>query len=65
MIFLLWNYRGLWLDMVVRDLHRLIRRYRPSVIFLSETKMKDDRIDGVRCRMGYTYRFTIPPMGAT
>lgn len=49
----LWPYQeeNLWPHLrsntVVRALHRLIRRYRPSMIFLSETKMKNHKINCV------------------
>lgn len=41
MIHLIWNYRGLGSDTVVGALHGLIRKHRPSLVFLSETKMKN------------------------
>ena len=53
MTHLFWNCRGLGSNTVVQALHRLIRKHRPSMIFLSETKMKDHRVDGVRRRMGF------------
>lgn len=64
MIYLLWNYRGLELDTVVRALHGLISKHRPVVIFLLETKMKNHKIEGVRRRMGYLNGFDVPPVGA-
>lgn len=63
MIYLLWNCRGLRLNTVVRALHRLIKQYRPSVIFLSEIKMKNHRIEGVRRRIGYQMGFDVPLSG--
>ncbi|KAM2733911.1 hypothetical protein EV2_037280 [Malus domestica] len=63
MIYLMWNCYGLGSDAVVRAFHGLIRQYRPCVIFLSKTKMKDHRLEGVRHIMGYTYGFSVPTMG--
>lgn len=63
MIHLFWNYRGLRSDTVVRALHGLIRKYMPSMIFLSEMKMKDHIIEGVRQRMGYSNGFNVAPIG--
>ena len=63
MTHLFWNCRGLGSDTVVRALHGLIREHRPSMIFLSETKMQDHRIDKVRRRMGYTNGFNVAPVG--
>lgn len=33
------------------------------MIFLSETKMKNHRIDGVRRRMGFLNGFSVSPLG--
>ncbi|KAB2625745.1 hypothetical protein D8674_017405 [Pyrus ussuriensis x Pyrus communis] len=51
------------LDTTVRALHGLIRKKRPSMIFLSETKMKDHRILGVRRRLGYLHGFDVSLIG--
>ncbi|KAB2628955.1 hypothetical protein D8674_033750 [Pyrus ussuriensis x Pyrus communis] len=48
-------------DMVVRALHGLIRRHRPSVVFLFETKMKNHIIGGVRKRIGFVNGWDVPP----
>ena len=61
--FLFWNCRGLGSDTAVRALHGLIRNRRPAMIFLSETKMKDHRLDGVRRRMGFNNGFNVSPVG--
>ncbi|KAB2621987.1 hypothetical protein D8674_024169 [Pyrus ussuriensis x Pyrus communis] len=50
-------------DTTVRALHGLIRKKRPSMIFLSKTKMKDHRILGVRRRLGYLHGFDVSPIG--
>ncbi|XP_070667947.1 uncharacterized protein [Malus domestica] len=63
MTHLLWNCRGLGSDTVVRALRGLIRKHRPTMIFLSETKMKDHRLDGIRRRLGYSNGFHVPPVG--
>ncbi|KAM1339647.1 hypothetical protein ACFX2H_038146 [Malus domestica] len=46
MIYLLWNCRGLGSDTTIQAIRGLIRKHRPTMIFLSETKMKDHRIGG-------------------
>ncbi|KAM2712281.1 hypothetical protein EV1_032304 [Malus domestica] len=63
MNYLFWNCRGLGSDPVVRALRGLIRKHRPFMIFLSETKMKDHRIDGIRRCMGYSFGFHVSPIG--
>ncbi|KAM2486233.1 hypothetical protein ACFX1W_038326 [Malus domestica] len=64
MINLIWNCRGLGSDTVVRALHGLIRKYRPSVVFLMETKMQNHRIVGVRRRMGFVNGWDVLPVGS-
>lgn len=49
---------------MVRAFYGLIRQYRPSVVFISETKMKNHRIEGVRKMMGYQERFDVPLIGS-
>lgn len=63
MSYIFWNYRGLGSDTVVHALYELIRKYWPSMIFLSKTKMKDHRIDGVRKMMGFKAGFNVSPIG--
>lgn len=63
MTYIFWNCRGLGSDTLVRALHRLIRNKRPSMIFLSETKMKNHRINGVRRRLGFPNGFNVSPCG--
>lgn len=62
-IHLLCNCRGLGSDIVVRALHGKIRKLKPSTIFLSETKMKDHRIDEVKRHMRFSNRFNVSPIG--
>lgn len=63
MIHFFWNCRGLGSDTVVRALHGQIRKLRPSMIFRSEMKINDRRINGVKRRMGYRRGFNLPPIG--
>lgn len=62
MIHLFWNCRGLGLDTVVQVLHGLIRKHMPFMIFLSKTKMKEYRIEGVKWCMGYSNGFNVIPV---
>lgn len=65
MIYILWNCRGFGSDTVVRAPHGYIRKYRPSMVFLSETKMKSHRMEGVRRKMGFRQGVNVPPIGTT
>lgn len=48
--------------MVVRALYGLIRKYKPFIIFLFETKIRDHRIDGVRRCMRVLGGFNVAPI---
>ena len=45
---LCWNCRGLGTDSTVGELHKMVKlahcRVRPSLLFLSETKMRDNKV---------------------
>ncbi|OMO59710.1 reverse transcriptase [Corchorus capsularis] len=53
MIGVAWNCRGLGNPWTVRALRELIRRERPNVVFLMETKLPDFKLDSIRrrCKM--------------
>ncbi|KAH0983640.1 hypothetical protein GBA52_010817 [Prunus armeniaca] len=61
---IVWNCQGLGSNLTVRVLHGLIWKHRPFVVFLMETKMRDDRISSVRMRMGFIDNFNVPPVGS-
>ena len=51
---LAWNCRGLNNDRAVEALLTLIKQKKPSIIFLSETKVHDwDYMNGLRLQIGY------------
>jgi exonuclease III len=47
-----WNYRGLGNDAAVRGLLNAQKEEDPDILFLSETKMYESRIKGLRWKMG-------------
>ncbi|CAB4303388.1 unnamed protein product [Prunus armeniaca] len=47
----------------VRALHGLIRRNRPTAVFLMETKMRSSRLKGLRKRLGFCKGFDVAPVG--
>ncbi|CAB4264212.1 unnamed protein product [Prunus armeniaca] len=63
MIHLLWNYQGLDLNLTVQHLGTITRKYRPSIVFLIETKMKDNAINVIRQKLGYRNSFNFDPDG--
>jgi hypothetical protein len=59
MIYLCWNCRGLGSDATVGELRWLIATYRPSFVFLSETKMKDKCVQIFMWTLGFTGSFVV------
>lgn len=53
MIQLSWNCHGLGRSVTTQALKELIFKHRPSIVFLSETRMKDDRLSEIKkfCKM--------------
>jgi hypothetical protein len=47
MILLCWNCRGLRTDATVGELRWLVRVHRPTLLFLSKTKMRDARVQSL------------------
>ena len=54
MILLCWNCRGLERDSAVGELRWLVKQYRPSLLFLSETKMRDDSVRKFMWSLGFS-----------
>jgi hypothetical protein len=48
-----WNCRGSGRDSAVGELRWLVKQYRPSLLFLSETKMREQRIKPFMWSLGY------------
>lgn len=64
MIFLLWNYRGLGRPATIRSLREYSLSNRPDVIFLSETKLSDEkRVTTVASILGFTKFHFLPSTG--
>jgi hypothetical protein len=51
---LCWNCRGLGTDATVGELRWLVKAHRPTLLFLSETKMKDTRVRNFMWSLGYS-----------
>jgi exonuclease III len=63
MIALSWNCRGLGNPQTVRDLYRLVKEKRPSLVFLMETKLQAKRLEYIRVRMGFDSAFVVDSVG--
>ena len=58
-----WNCRGLGSDSTVGELRWLVKLYRPSLLFLSETKMRDSRVKNFMWSLGFSGCFAISSEG--
>jgi len=58
-----WNCRGLDIDLTVRRLKEISRRYLSDIICLSETKQQDDYVRDIACDLGFPFSVTVPPIG--
>jgi ribonuclease HI len=54
-----WNCRGLGNQGTVQELARIMRIKDPSVLFLSETWMDDDRLELLHCRFHFSNKFVV------
>lgn len=60
---LIWNCRGLGTDATVGELKWLVSRFYPSLLFLSETKMRDYRARNFMWSLGYNGSFAVSSEG--
>lgn len=57
------NCRGLGTDSTVRELRWLVQRYRPTLLFLSEMKMRDTSVQKFMWTLGYSSSFAVSSVG--
>ena len=48
-----WNCRGLGNPETVRELHDLVKREVPTLVFVSETKIEGRRVSDLTTRLGF------------
>ena len=58
-----WNCRGLGNPRSVRALHDLVRRWKPKIVFLMETKSKIKRMEKIKNRIGFANGLIVPNRG--
>lgn len=60
---LYWNCRGLGNLRSVRALRDLMRRQRPQILFLIETKLFSKEMEGVKIKLGFRYGLFVDCVG--
>ena len=60
---LLWNCRGLGNPQTVHELTIMMKQKDPLVLFLSETKLDEKRMESLRCYWGFAGKFIVPSRG--
>jgi hypothetical protein len=63
MSILCWNCRGLGNPRTVRDLCRLVKEKKPKLVFLIETKLRTDKLERIRIRIGFNSVFGVDSVG--
>ena len=54
-----WNCRGLGNSWSIQNLREIIRSQRPSLIFLIETLVNDEKIEQLRIQLGFDGKFVV------
>ena len=60
---LAWNCRGLGAARAVQEMAKLVRFFRPKLLFLSETKRTSNEMSWLRCRWGFDHCFSVNCQG--
>jgi exonuclease III len=63
MTLLSWNCRGLGNLRAVNDLCRLVKEKRPKMVFLMETKLRRERMEAIRHKLGFPNVFVVDSVG--
>lgn len=59
MIIISWNCRGLRNPRTVRYLRRMVKVKRPNMVFLMETKLRQEKMEMIKCTMGFSNIFVV------
>jgi exonuclease III len=60
-----YNYHGLGSDATVRELHELVKLFKPNVLCVVETQLHKSRVEGLAKRLGYDHGFAVSSTGCS
>ncbi|KAK4274572.1 hypothetical protein QN277_017771 [Acacia crassicarpa] len=60
-----WNCQGLGRALTVKNLRDLVSKFRPSILFLMETKMCSGKLKRIKRKCGFEQEITVDPRGLT
>ena len=60
---LCWNYRGIGNPRTVYTLRDQVRRWTPYLVFLVETKVKQNRMEKIKFSLGFSNGLIVPSRG--
>ena len=58
-----WNCRGLGSPRTVHELSRLVRKYKPQILFISETKRNKLEMEGIKIKLQFDCCFVVDCVG--
>ena len=58
-----WNCRGLGNPRTVNELYRLVKAKKTSLVFLMETKLRKEKLERVRVKLGFPNMFEVDSVG--
>jgi hypothetical protein len=63
MIILSWNCRGLGNPRTVQDFCQMVKEKRPNLVFLMETKLRKQKLEIIRSKLGFENMFVVDCVG--
>ncbi|KAK8497336.1 hypothetical protein V6N12_064026 [Hibiscus sabdariffa] len=63
MVVMAWNVRGLGNRVTIRALKNSMVKFKPNIVFLSETKQKKRYLENVKMKMKMDHSFYVEPSG--
>ena len=65
MLVLSWNYQGVGRSLTVSNLRELCRVHRPDIVFLMETKNREEKLESIRRSTYFNGHFYVNRVGSS